>query len=197
MATTRAACCAILAGILSLSTVHADDNAFERTGWTATLNTFFHDVSGTVTVIDADTFRVDEFTYDGEGPSVFFYLASDFESLPVGIGAGPDLAGPIYDGVSLVVDLPAGRTLDEFDVISVWCVEFDASFGQGTFVAPRCVADYDANGVVDVVDLLGFLSNWYPRQIEADINLDGRADVVDLLDYLSEWYLGADGRNCA
>jgi hypothetical protein len=42
-----------------------------------------------------------------------------------------------YSGGSITVDLPAGRTLDGFAGISVWCEAANASFGSGTFVSPR------------------------------------------------------------
>ena len=58
-------------------------------GWQAELATLFHDVSGTVTIVDDDTVRVDDFVFDGGGPLVFFYLGTSntdmsFESGPQG-----------------------------------------------------------------------------------------------------------------
>lgn len=42
-------------------------SAYPRAGDQAILSTNAHSVSGTVTLLDADTFRVDNFHYDGSG----------------------------------------------------------------------------------------------------------------------------------
>jgi hypothetical protein len=112
---------------------------YARAGWQAPLSTRSHNVQGTVTIVDADTFRVDNFFYDGGGIRVYFYLgATDTQSSFVaGLKTGPNLLGTAYSGGSLTVDLPTGRTLDGFAGISVWCEAAGSSFGSGTFVSPR------------------------------------------------------------
>ena len=45
-------------------------------GYKASLSTNSHNVSGTVSVVDADTLLVEDFTFDGAGISVFFYLGT-------------------------------------------------------------------------------------------------------------------------
>ena len=42
-------------------------------GYQASLSTISHDVSGTVTILDADTLLVENFTYDGLGPSAIVF----------------------------------------------------------------------------------------------------------------------------
>lgn len=49
---------------------------YPRAGWQATLSTRAHGVRGTVRIVDADTFRVDNFFYDGGGINVHFILAA-------------------------------------------------------------------------------------------------------------------------
>ena len=41
-----------------------------------------------------------------------------------------------YDGETVYAQLPDGRTLDELDGISVWCVDVSQSFGDGLFENP-------------------------------------------------------------
>ncbi len=116
--------------------VHADLISPE-VGWRAELNTLFHDVAGMVTIVDDDTVRVDDFVYDGGGPSVFFYLGTSntdpaFES---GLRIGSQLDVTSFDGTQapMMIDLPAGETLEGYHAISVWCARFDVNFGSGTF----------------------------------------------------------------
>jgi hypothetical protein len=112
---------------------------YARAGWQAPLSTRAHNVQGTVTIVDADTFRVDNFFYDGGGIDVRFYLgATDSQSsFQAGLSNGPNLLGTAYNGGTITVDLPAGRTLDGYNAISVWCVAANGNFGSGTFVSPR------------------------------------------------------------
>ena len=114
---------------------------YARAGWQATLSTLAHSVRGTVTIVDADTFRVDNFFYDGGGIDVHFILAASnnytvfstarliADSLP-----SPGFRGQPHNGDSVTIDLPAGQTLDGYNAVSLWCIPAQANFGSGTFV---------------------------------------------------------------
>ncbi len=111
-----------------------------KVGWRAELSTIEEDVSGSVAIVDEDTVRIDDFTYNGGGISVYFYLgssdtASAFRS---GLRIGPQLLGTTFDGsqAPLIIDLPAGETLEGWQAISVWCEVAGVSFGSGEFAAP-------------------------------------------------------------
>jgi len=108
---------------------------FQRAGWQAELSTVAHNVSGTVTIIDQDTFRVDNFNYDGGGIEVYFYLATENTSSAFanGLAVGEDMEGTPFVDDSLEIDLPAGKTFDGYNAISVWCVPAQSSFGSGEF----------------------------------------------------------------
>ncbi len=115
--------------------------SYPRAGWQAILSTNAHGVRGTVTIVDADTFRVDNFFYDGGGIDVHFILAASnnnsvfstarlvADSLP-----SPGFRGTAYTGGSVTIDLPAGQTLDGYNAVSLWCIPAGANFGSGTFV---------------------------------------------------------------
>jgi Electron transfer DM13 len=114
-------------------------------GWEASLSTVAHNVSGTVTVVDQDTLRFDDFTYDGGGIVVYFYLgandsSTDFQN---GLAIGNDLEGTVYDGTqsAFTVDLSPGSIVDGYHAISVWCVAVGVSFGSGTFMPPDSVPE--------------------------------------------------------
>ena len=110
-------------------------------GSQAQLSNLAHAVSGTVTIVDEDTVRVDDFTYDGGGPLVYFYLGAEEadEAFKTGLQIGMKLNGfgVSYDGTQgpLLVDLPSGETLEGYHAFSVWCVRGEANFGSGTFQA--------------------------------------------------------------
>lgn len=143
-------------------------------GWQAELRTLEHNVSGSVTIVDEDTIRVDNFTYDGGGIVVHFYLG-ETESTPSfssGVSIGPDLRGTSFDGSQepIVYDLPVGQTLEGLTAISVWCVAAHVNFGSGTFVAPSFPdGDFNRDGVVDAADY----TTWR----------DGFGTDYELLDY--------------
>ena len=107
-----------------------------RIGQTATLSTFAHQVSGTATIIDDCTVRIDNFVFDGQGIDVRFYGAPEGDYVGRGYSMSEeDIRRPEgYDGTELVfAQLPEDRTLDDLDGISVWCVPVSQSFGDGLF----------------------------------------------------------------
>ena len=124
---------------------------YPRAGWTAPLSEISHDVSGTVTIVDAVTLQVDDFTYDGGGPAVYFYLGADdtTPSFTSGLELMPLLTGTVYDGTGgpLLLQLPQGHTMDPYQAISVWCAAFDVNFGSGTFVPEPGMATLVCAGV--------------------------------------------------
>ena len=141
--------------------------AYPRAGWQATLSTNAHGVRGTVTIVDADTFRVDNFFYDGGGINVHFILAASnnnpaftagliADSLPA-----PGFLGQVHTGDSVTVDLPAGQTLDGYNAVSLWCIPARANFGSGTFAVPEPVSA--GLLALDTVTLVG-LSRRRPRR---------------------------------
>lgn len=112
---------------------------YPRAGWQTVLSTRAHGVRGTVTIVDADTFRVDNFFYDGGGIDVHFILApsDDFTSYNNGgLLTELNLLGMPFNGGSITIDLPAGTTFDGHNAISLWCVPARANFGSGTFANP-------------------------------------------------------------
>ena len=112
---------------------------YPRAGWQATLSTRGHSVSGTVTIIDADSFRIDNFTYDGGGINVHFIVSPQDDRTVFTnnrIVTEPNLLGSPFNGGSITIDLPAGTTLDGQNAVSLWCIPAGANFGSGTFRSP-------------------------------------------------------------
>ena len=110
------------------------DATHARVGQTAMLSTDFHRTTGTARVVDDCTIIVEMFGYDGTGIDVRFYGAIG-RNYRGGFAISDDLllAGG-YDGATMTLTLPSGRTLDDMDSISVWCVAAGVSFGDGVFM---------------------------------------------------------------
>jgi hypothetical protein len=73
-----------------------------------------------------------------------------------------------------VIDLPAGKTLESWNAISVWCVAADVSFGDGTFApvgSPR-PGDFNDDGSVDAADYVAWRNG-----------LGGEYDETDYADW--------------
>ncbi len=166
-------------------------------GAQATLSMDFHNVGGTVTVVDEDTFRVDDFTYDGTGPLVYFYLGFDETNAAFASGLEIPLLlnGTIYDGTQgpLFFDLPIGETFSGYNAISVWCAQFNINFGSGTFSPIE--GDLDGDGFVGIADLNIILGAWNqsvpPGDPLADPSGDGFVGIADLNIVLGNWNAGS------
>ena len=173
---------------LTLAAAAASAN-YPRAGWQAELSTLAHGVSGTVTIVDEDTIQVDRFNYDGRGLDVRFYLAEEQtnNSFRNGLPIGPQLLGPPFVDASLTVDLPTGFTLDGFNAISVWCVDVNASFGDGTFYCP---ADFDKSGDLNSQDFVAYLNAFTAGDDSADFNGDGSVNSIDFAAYLNAFVAG-------
>lgn len=105
-----------------------------KVGQTTELSRKAHGVSGKARILDDCTIEITEFTYDGGGIDVRFYggLEGDYDA---GFSMSEvDLRRPTpYARETVYARLPAGRTLDDLDGISVWCVAVGFSFGDGLF----------------------------------------------------------------
>lgn len=104
-------------------------------GTSAVFSNFSHDIGGTLTIVDDRTLEITNFTYDGGGPSVFFYLGTDGNYSPQtgGVLVGTQLNGRPFNGETITIDLPPNITLDDFNGVSVWCDIFFVNFGDAQF----------------------------------------------------------------
>ena len=106
-----------------------------RVGQTAELiNTFIHGIQGTARIVDNCTIVINNFNYDGMGIDVRIVgiLNGDLQN-PVILSQENLVRLEPYVNETLTVALPEGVTLDDVPTISVFCVPFKFSFGEGTF----------------------------------------------------------------
>ncbi len=123
-----------LAAIALLSTSALAQN-YPRAGFTAQLSTLAHGVSGRVTIVDADTLRVDNFNFDGLAIQAFFRVAPNISegSFATGLQITPSVPNTPFVNATLTLNLPAGTNLDNYNAVSFWCAPAGFSFGKGTF----------------------------------------------------------------
>lgn len=113
----------------------AGSGEYPRAGAKAALVTYYHQVSGTATIVSSNTIHVHNFNYDGGGPAVYFYLGTNatHDAFAGGIYFTNVLSGTTYSNDTVVVTLPGDQTLDGYNALSVWCADFSIDFGSGTF----------------------------------------------------------------
>jgi hypothetical protein len=123
-------------GLALGSTANAQE-LYERAGWVADIPSGAHSVQAKITIVNDHMLQVENFTYDGTAPLVYFYLgeSDSYGDFLDGQQVLPEL-DRAFDDESLLIRLPQGETLDGYNAISVWCAAFDINFGSASFVAP-------------------------------------------------------------
>ncbi len=142
-------------------------------GSRAKLSTIFHNVSGTVEILNSSKITIRNFYFDGGGVDVRLVVAAnDNDALFASSGryVGPQLLGSVFNGESLDIDLLPGESLNDINAISVWCIPFQANFGSATFF---CGSDFDQDGFVTGDDFDAYVDAFEIGDISADFIEDG------------------------
>ncbi|KAF5279956.1 hypothetical protein FQA39_LY18177 [Lamprigera yunnana] len=90
--------------------------------------------SGSITILDPNTFFIENLYYDGKGPDAHFWVGKGSWPSERGILV-PDengSMGPLaaYNGQNVTVKLPAGLNLADLDYLAMWCIKFNHNFGH-------------------------------------------------------------------
>ena len=136
---------------------------------------------------------------------VEFSSLSQFDELtgPGSFSAGGTLAatntsGGAFDpvfGDSFVVVAAAGGLSDRFDAVTgpslpgvlEWRVRYEPT--QAVLIV-SCDGDANLDGVINTLDVLGFLNLWTAGDPRADITGDGNINTLDVLAFLNAWTAG-------
>ena len=95
--------------ILTVACVTAE---LEKVGEIRTLQ---YMVAGTVYIMDENTLKIEDFTYDGKGPDAFFYVGESGSPsgsgtiVPYPEGSGTDAVLTKADKIDITLRLPAGK----------------------------------------------------------------------------------------
>ncbi|MFZ4575808.1 MAG: GC-type dockerin domain-anchored protein, partial [Phycisphaerales bacterium] len=105
-------------------------------------------------------------------------------------GAARVLASPT-DGTGSVLTIAGARMSDA----GTYTATFTNACGEVTTLPAAvgvdpCPADFDADGVVDGEDVIGFFAAWDASNAAADFNRDGGVDSDDVIGFFARWDSG-------
>jgi len=94
-----------------------------------------HEVaSDKIVIVDAQTFLIPNFTYDGQAPDAHFWVGTGDRPGPEGTFVSDENGSkePLrrYSEKTLVIVLPGDLTVFDIDWLSVWCIAFFVDFGS-------------------------------------------------------------------
>jgi hypothetical protein len=169
---------------------------YVRSAYVADISVGAHLIEGQVTIISDTVLYVEHFTYDGGAPAVYFYLGAENtdSAFQNGLQLMP-LLDRAYADETLVLELPPGETLDGYQAISVWCVQFSVNFSSAEFVAPLGYpyprAGWEAGFPLMAHDVQGTVTIVNDRLLFVEhFSYDGLAPLV-------YFYLGAENTDLA
>ena len=93
----------------------------------------------------------------------------------------------INDGVTTtVITLPGqGLAFWGYSVISWHRYVLETSVTE-----PVCLADFNDDGTVNVLDVVAFITNWNAQGPGADFDNSGSIDVLDVVEFITTWNNG-------
>lgn len=110
-------------------------------GWRATLEGTAHDVAGEAVLVDDGdgglAIEVRDFVYDGGGLNARFFLLADGEAFHRDHELTDNLVGSPSNGETLVLPVSADSPPDDWNLITLWCIPANVSFGSGVFEPPE------------------------------------------------------------
>jgi hypothetical protein len=114
-----------------------DESEVPGVGWTAVLQTHFHDTAGTAEIVDESTILLRDFVFDGEGIDARLFLLPDGAQFNDNYELTDNLVGDGFAGETLTLPIPDQAEMENWNLITLWCVPAGASFGDGVFVPPE------------------------------------------------------------
>jgi hypothetical protein len=117
----------------------------------------------------------------GQGIAGAFCAGAPFPSLDTGGDAVPD-GTQFLDGIDLDAPVPVPPAAYLVDYI-----DGPPQGGPALIEVVALVADVNADGLVDVLDLVDVITRWGQPGGPADVNEDGIVDVLDLVEVLLAW----------
>jgi len=107
-----------------------DQFAYPTVGSTATFQAYPHwGIAGTVTVVDAHTLRLDDFSFHGEGLAVDIRLQRGDTRVAV----VADLTTKSYDHATVELAIPEDVALTDFNLVTVFCPALSSPVSGAAF----------------------------------------------------------------
>jgi len=114
------------------------DVARPAVGWTAELQAHAHGVSGTAEILEDGLLEIRDFSYDGQGVNARWFLETSGEAFrgDYELPGGNQVRDAPYDGETLLFEVPAEAQEGSWNQLTLWCIPFETSFGDGEFQPP-------------------------------------------------------------
>ena len=104
--------------------------------------------------------------------------------------------GPIGEGFDFGGTTGVQTVNSSMDINNAGQVAFACFLENGTigvFVATpvfACEADFDADGTVNILDVVAFITNWSANGAGADFNNDNMVNILDVVAFITVWNQG-------
>lgn len=104
-----------------------------KVGEAAIFTAYHHGVAGTAHIVNNRTLELRNFFYDAKGIDVQVYISPNPSFSPaISLSTNLVRAQP-YTDETLSFVIPEGADLNDFNFISIWCVDIPVNFGDGPF----------------------------------------------------------------
>jgi len=105
-------------------------------GWIAQMTGHHHTASGVAEIIDENTIELRDFGFDGGGLNARLFLLWDGEPFDAEYELSDNLVGqdPFWEPLQL--QIPDEAEMENWNLITLWCVPAKVSFGDGVFAPP-------------------------------------------------------------
>ena len=170
------------------NTIPTNVTKWDGTQWTP-LGDGFNSVVQELVVFDDGTgealYALGNFATSGANPMtrIAKWNGTAWEAVGGGLADGNAFGGIVYDtgeGPSLVIG-GSFVTADGQASNKIAALLADAS---------PCIADFDGNGNVNILDVVAFITNWNAQGPGSDFNGDTNINILDVVAFITEWNAG-------
>ncbi|KAJ5017262.1 hypothetical protein K4K57_009168 [Colletotrichum sp. SAR 10_99] len=124
-----------LAVFTALVSGQGNDTMTQKIGWSGKLSSLDGGLGGTLTVIDASTLMISDYTLkDASAPALYWWGATD-DVIKHGFRISNEQVTKAASTNTLTIKLDAGKTPADFSTVGLWCERLSADFGQATLKA--------------------------------------------------------------
>jgi hypothetical protein len=113
----------------------ADVTSQQKIGWTGTITNTDGGLGGTVTVVDAKTLKITDYTLEDASAPALYWWGSTSDVLKDGFRISDEQVTMAAETDSLTISLDAGKTTADFSTVGLWCERLSANFGQASLKA--------------------------------------------------------------
>jgi hypothetical protein len=108
---------------------HAQD---DKAGYSGELSSLDGGLGGTVTVVDAETLRINDYQLEDASAPALYWWGSEDDDLSNGFRVSSEQVTDAAETDTLTIELDNGYTTENFTTFGLWCERFSTSFGETT-----------------------------------------------------------------